>query len=417
MRKRVGTLIATLLAFSACSNGDDAIRFQVSAEVEEAAVYEALVSAFEKDHPDADVELIPIANKDDHLARLSTLFAAGNPPEVFLVNFREFSQFVARGALEPVSDLLDEHGIDYDEYFEEPIEAFTYEGMLQCMPQNISSLVVYYNRSLFESAGLDRPPQDWDWDEFRDYARALSNGDVDGVGIEPSVIRIAPFVWANGGEVVDDIAAPSRFTLGEPAAREALEYIVGLVHDGLTPTEAEASSQDLETRFASGNLGMYLSSRRDTPVFREVRGLDWDIAPLPRAPGGGRAGILHSDAYCISKDAKAPLEDIAEFVGFAIGREGQTVTALGGRTVPSLKQVARSGAFLDPTQPPEHSDVFIKTIPLLRRTPVIPTWPEIEDLAQEILTRLYYEDGYTIDDALADLEDQTDDLFEEGSDR
>lgn len=416
MHKSTGALIVSLLAFSACSSGDEAIRFQVSAEVEEAAVYEALVSAFEKDHPDAEVELIPIANKDDHLARLSTLFAAGNPPEVFLVNFREFSQFVARGALEPVEDLLVEHGIVYDEYFEQPIEAFTYEGVLQCMPQNISSLVVYYNRSLFESAGLDRPPQDWDWDEFRDYAEAVSNGDVDGVGIEPSVIRIAPFVWANGGDVVDDITSPSRFTLGDPAASEALQYIVGLVHDGLTPTEAEAASQDLETRFASGKLGMYLSSRRDTPVFREVRGLDWDVAPLPRAPGGRRAGILHSDAYCISNDAKVPIEDIAEFIAFAIGREGQTITALGGRTVPSLREVARSGAFLDPTQPPEHSEVFIEGIPLLRRTPVIPTWPEIEDLAQEILTRLYYEDGYTIDDALADLEDQTGDLFEEGSD-
>ncbi|MGH2748979.1 MAG: ABC transporter substrate-binding protein, partial [Actinomycetota bacterium] len=145
MRKRVGTLIATLLAFSACSSGGDAIRFQVSAEVEEAAVYEALVSAFEKDHPEIDVELVPVANKDDHLARLSTLFAAGNPPEVFLVNFREYSQFVARGAIEPVADHIGDHGIDPDDYFDEPIEAFTYDGVLQCMPQNISSLVVYYN--------------------------------------------------------------------------------------------------------------------------------------------------------------------------------------------------------------------------------------------------------------------------------
>jgi multiple sugar transport system substrate-binding protein len=58
--------------------------------------------------------------------------------------------------------------------------------------------------------------------------------------------------------------------------------------------------------------------------------------------------------------------------------------------------------------------VFLDGIPDLRRTPVIPTWPEIEDLAEEILTRAFYEPGYTIDDAIAALEDQTSELFAEG---
>jgi multiple sugar transport system substrate-binding protein len=102
-------------------------------------------------------------------------------------------------------------------------------------------------------------------------------------------------------------------------------------------------------------------------------------------------------------------------VRFATGGEGETVAALGGRTVPSLVEVATSGAFLDPSQPPAHSKVFLDGIPSIRRTPVIPTWPEIEDIAEEILTRLFYEDGYTLDDALSDLDDQTTPLFEEGS--
>jgi multiple sugar transport system substrate-binding protein len=59
--------------------------------------------------------------------------------------------------------------------------------------------------------------------------------------------------------------------------------------------------------------------------------------------------------------------------------------------------------------------VFLDNIPHIRRTPVIPTWPEIEDLAEEILTRAFYENGYTIDDAIRDLEDATAPLFEEAS--
>ncbi|MDQ4095109.1 MAG: sugar ABC transporter substrate-binding protein, partial [Actinomycetota bacterium] len=95
------------------------------------------------------------------------------------------------------------------------------------------------------------------------------------------------------------------------------------------------------------------------------------------------------------------------------GERGQTITALGGRTVPSLKAIANSGAFLDPAQPPRNSQVFLDTIPHIRRTPVIPTWPEIEDVAEEILTRAFYEPNYTVDKAIEELESQTSDLFAE----
>lgn len=419
MKRSTVVFVAGLMLFAACFGGGSAsedggaIRVQVSGEVEELAVYEALVTAFEQDHPDIDVKLIGVADKDDHLAKLTTAFTTGNPPEVFLINFREYSQYVAQGAVEPVEPFLERSAVSKDDYFPQPLEAFTLDGQLQCMPQNVSSLVVYYNKALFEKAGLERPSGDWDWADFRATARALTRGEVKGLGIEPNVIRIAPFVWSNGGELVDDDEAPSRFTLDEPEAREALEYIVSLVRDDrVVPTEEEVAAQDLETRFGAGKLGMLLSSRKDTPVFREVSGLDFDVAPLPTSKQ--RAGILHSDAYCIAAGAEAT-EKAWAFIEFATGRSGQTITALGGRTVPSLMEVARSSAFLDPVQPPRHSEVFLDGIEFIRRTPVIPTWPEIEDEAEEILTRAFYEDGYTIDDALADLEQQTTPLFQEAS--
>src|SRR5918999_378608 len=267
------------------------------------------------------------------------------------------------------------------------------------MPQNISSLVTYYNVDLFEEAGLERPADDWTWDDFRETAIALTNGENYGLGIEPSIIRVAPFVWGNGGEIVDDTDDPTRFTLDTPEAREALEFILGLVRDdGVVPTESDVASKDLETRFGQGTLGMLLSSRRDTPQFREINSLNWDVAPLP--VGEEPAGILHSDAYCIAgaSDAK---EVAFGFVEYATGETGQEITASAGRTVPSLKKVSTSTAFLDPTQPPEHSQVFLDGIPYIQRTPVISTWTEIEDAAEEILTSAFYDDDYTIDDAIA----------------
>ncbi len=422
MRVKRTWLAGVLLIAAACSAGEDAggntsapqgeITFQLAGDPEEIVVYESLVKSFEKAYPEVPVKMVPIADKDDHLAKLTTSFSGGTPPDVFLVNFREYSQFVVRGALEPVGPYLEDIDISLDDYFEPPVEAFTYDGELQCMPQNISSLAVYINLELFKSAGVDIPQEGWSWEDFRDTAIALTKGDVRGAGIEPSIIRLAPFVWSNGGEVVDDPDNPTRFTLEDPEAREALEFFVQLAReDEVIPTEQEvAAAEDLETMFAQGKVAMLLSSRRDTPEFREVADLKWDVAPLPVADEP--AGILHSDAYCVA--AEAENADAARaFIGFAVGERGQTITALGGRTVPSLKAIANSGAFLDPAQPPRNSQVFLDTIPHIRRTPVIPTWPEIEDVAEEILTRAFYEPNYTVDKAIEELESQTSDLFAE----
>jgi multiple sugar transport system substrate-binding protein len=418
---KIKALVLVLLLFlaTACSDSPGAaedqdsgepaqIQVQVSGEPEETAVYSSIADQFMKANEGVDVEVVEVPEKDEHLARLATSFSGGNPPDVFLVNFREYSQFVVRGAVEPIEDHLED--VDLSAYYEPPLEAFTYEGALQCFPQNISSLVVYYNRALFEGAGLKRPKPGWTWEEFRDTAAALTDGDVRGVGIEPTIIRLAPFAWSAGGDIVDDPENPTRLDLDNTGARTALGFFVAMVKDGLVPTEEEVAAQDLETRFTTGKLGMLLSSRREVPAFREVQGLDFDVAPLPvdQEP----AGILHSDGYCIAAESD-DVETAAAFVRFATSEEGQTLGALSGRTVPSLMSVAESGAFLDPVQPPRHSEVFLEGIPHIRRTPVLATWPEIEDVAEQILIRAFYEDGYTVDDAISDLDAETRSLFEE----
>ncbi|CAN5612976.1 hypothetical protein BH20ACT23_BH20ACT23_20300 [soil metagenome] len=224
MLRYVAVILAGAMLLASCSTSSgaerDVIQVQVSGEAEEIAVYDALVNAFEKGNPGIDVQLMPVSDKDDHLAKLTTSFSNGNPPDVFLINFREYSQYVARGAVDAVGPYLDENGVDAADYYHQPMEAFTYDGELQCMPQNISSLVVYYNTKLLKEAGLERPREDWDWDEFRRYAVELTTDEERGLGIEPSVIRLAPFVWSNGGELTDDPDTPcASLSTNRPRAR------------------------------------------------------------------------------------------------------------------------------------------------------------------------------------------------------
>ena len=158
---------------------------------------------------------------------------------------------------------------------------------------------------------------------------------------------------------------------------------------------------------------MVLSSRRSTPTFRTIQKFDWDVAALPQHEE--QAGILHSDAYCLTK-ASDNKDAAWSFMEYALGPEGAPVVAESGRTVPSLKSVAESDAFLDPTAKPANSKVFLDTIPVIRQVPSISTWPEIEDAAEPILEEAYYS-GESAAAVAQELRKATDDLFARGEGR
>jgi multiple sugar transport system substrate-binding protein len=401
-RNLAALLLVTVVVAStatACAGGgaSGTVRFLVFGEPAELQAFRSVVREFRQVEPDVTVKLVEASDRDDLIARLSTSFAGGQPPDLFLINYRFYGQFASREVLEPIQSRLDgSDAFDEDDFYEEALDAFRRDGELVCLPQNISSLVVYYNRDLFREAGVREPEAGWTWNDMVEKAIALTrdeNGDGNvnwyGLGAEPSLIRIAPFVWSNGGELVDDLERPTRFTLDTPAAQEALQAFFDLraLHI-VVPTEEEIESEEDETRFLNGRLAMVLSSRRATPTFRTITAFDWDVAPLPRHREP--AGILHSDAYCMTASSKE--KDAAwRFMEFALGPEGQRITARSGRTVPSLIDVSRSEAFLDPDAKPASSRVFLDTIAHIRRVPSISTWPEIEDASEGILEGGLYE--------------------------
>ena len=181
---------------------------------------------------------------------------------------------------------------------------------------------------------------------------------------------------------------------------------------GVVPPDVEVEAEDDETRFLNGRLGMLLESRRLVPALREAATFDWDVAALPTLQD--KASILHSDAYCMTKDSKE--KDAAwRFVEYALGPEGAAVIAKTGRTVPSLREVAESDAFLDPDQKPANSKVFLDAIASIRNVPTVSTWPEIEDAAEPILENGMYR-AQPVDEVVADVDEATRPLFARADD-
>ena len=174
------------------------------------------------------------------------------------------------------------------------------------------------------------------------------------------------------------------------------------------PSLKEAGSKALDERFLSGELAMFLSSRREVPTFRTIEDFEWDVAPLPSMKDGQDATtVLHTDGWCLPKGPRA--DSAWEFIRFATGREGAEILARGGRTVPSLKAIAESSVFLE-GEPPRSNQVFVDALDHMKGLPTVANWERVEESANLALEQAFY-GGLSLDKALERIEDETEGRF------
>jgi len=251
----VGLVVGLALTLAACG-GDEAgtsatpqgdkalpaITFQVTGDPEETRVYKELAESY-KTETGNTVNVVEVPERDVHLAKLTTSFSAGKPPEVFLLNYRYLGGFAARNVIDAAGPRLEgSDAFKREDFYEIPMKAFEYDGALQCIPQNASSLAVYYNVDAFKEAGIEPPGDSWTYDEFAAAAEKLTGKDRHGVGIDLSTIRAAPWVWAAGGELVDDPVNPTKFLFDTPEGRRGLEHVIALQKNGWAPNADEVDA-------------------------------------------------------------------------------------------------------------------------------------------------------------------------------
>ncbi len=398
---RLIMLLSLILLGCTSPDGDtptrQQIRLQLVADPVEVSAYRDLIAAFEAQNPDIEVSLRTIGRQREHVTQLATAFAGGSPPDLFLINYRRYGQFLGKNLLQPLGPAVAaQGGFEPEDFYPAALEAFQYQGTQLCLPQNISTQVVYYNRALFQRYGIEEPADDWSWKAFHDAARALTRDtdsdrqpDVFGLDFDPDLVHMAPFVWQAGGRIVDRLEQPRALMLRDYKALIGLMYPKRLRTEvGVMPPLAQRRALGPEARFIQGRLGMIIQSRRYATALRSVEGLDWDVAPLPRNKQA--ATLLHADAYCLSR-ASTQHDAAARFVAYALSEAGQRRLTASGRIVPVRRSVAQSEAFLDPDLPPSRAQVFLDNIAIVRRLPVTPYWYELENRSKPIIEEWMFE--------------------------
>ncbi|WP_148615590.1 ABC transporter substrate-binding protein [Nocardioides rubriscoriae] len=361
------------------------------------AAYQSMVDSYNAKAMSVQARLVSWSSSDEMTADLDSGAAT---PDVFLVARGDLAGVIEGERNVPLFDLLAERNISYgDDYAQTAIEAFSADDDLQCMPSAISPMVLYYNTDLVDfdtmrERGLPAPADElegWTFDEFSAAATFASRRKDDrGVSISPTLTSLAPFLLSGGGSLYDDSTDPTSLALSSSDNLDTFGTLLPLLRDAsVTLSQEQLDEATPLDYFEQGRLGMIEGFRDLVPELREVDGLNFDVMPMPTI--GGAATVGEVSGLCISPGEHE--QQAADFLVHLISDESTQALAESGEVVPANLSVARSDAFLQPGQMPEHAGVFNASVDQLVLLPLVDDATALDDAVEPLLSELLLSPG------------------------
>lgn len=361
------------------------------------SAYTTMAAKLGRLNPDVVVNIHPFADYRDLAENLAEPVAGEQQPpslDVFVAPRPEIAQLVEAEKITPVGKLLTAREVDFgDGVQRDALAALSLNADLQCLPIDLSPLVVYYNTNLINLAELTPAGEapinsltGWKLPQFLLAARRAIRPGVKGFYIAPELDQLAPFIYSGGGQVVDDILSPTQLTLADGPSEEALSELFEILQRRrLTPSVQQLEKRSALSRFKAGDLAMILGYRELTPQLRQQENLSFDVMPLPRLSSRATSGKL--TGLCINADS-TQVDAAADFLAYAISSEASQLLAASGYITPTNLDVANSDSFRQPALQPQSADVFTSTIRYVRWAPTHPAWELVSQEAKQVFAEM-----------------------------
>ncbi len=352
-------IICVLLA--GCGKKDKQVHLLITTwEAGSEAVYmNAHVKKFEELHPNIKVDVEDSLPWNRMFSKLMITTAGHRSPDVTRVSSEWFIPLAAKHVLVPLDDLIKRDNFDIGDFYESALESCTYKGKLYCLPVALDAYGIYYNKKMFDDAGVPYPDGTWTYEDFVKAGEKIG-GDYDGDGRQDHW-GAAMWAWCtyvlafDGALLTPDL---SQCAITSDNSIEGLQFMVDLVHKYHTcPTNEDSANLDKFKLFTSGRAAMTAAGCwwGDT-CSREAPTIDFDVAPMPRGPRGTRATTLASDSFAVTTQSKHKEEAwlLAQWMTEA---DYMREAIKGNQIIPARKSMASE--FISLRRRPYNKQVFI----------------------------------------------------------
>ena len=292
----------------------------------EGPAFQELIAKFNEEYPNVkvDYESVPFAEAQN---KFKTAAASGSgAPDILRAEVAWVPEFASLGYLYALdgTPLLEEK----DDFLPTPLSSNVYDGKTYGVPQVTDTLALMYNKELFEKAGIDAAPTTWD--EVADAAAKLKKVGADGIYINSGGYFTLPFIYGEGGDIVD--AEAQTITVNDEASVAGITEAQDLVKSGAAVKPvANDPYGTMMTLFKEGKVGMIINGPWEVanidgdPKFGGFDNLGVAAVPAGSAQSGAPVG---GHNYVIYEGMDAAKADAAiAFVNFMSSAESQAFIA------------------------------------------------------------------------------------------
>lgn len=350
--------------------------------------FEDAAAAFEEANPDTDVQ-IEVVPWDVLLQKLTTDISGGANADMSIIGTRWLIDFVDQGIAAPLDGYMDS---EFEgRFFPAFLSPSVMEGSTYGLPIAASARAMYYNKDLFEQAGISDVPNTWE--ELAAAAEKIGalGDDIAGFGMQGKEIETDVYFyyafWAYGGQLVDPDGSSG---LDSDAGYQAAELYKRMIDAGATqPGVTSYTREDVQNLFKQGRVGMMITAPfLSSQIREEAPDLNYGVAAIPAGPDGARGTYGVTDSLILFENSQN--KDVAwAFMDMLFTTEWRSKFTGGEGFLPVNREVAAEPAFA------EDADLkaFAAVLPDARFAPVILGWEEIAATTSDALQRIYLGDA------------------------
>lgn len=339
MKKWLALIVISLLVLGGCSTKNEETSGKKDGKVEiryglwdknQAPVVEEIIKKFNEENPDikVTVELTPYKQ---YFQKLETAATGGALPDILWMNGPNITKFATGDVLLSLDDLIKQDKYSMDNYPQSLVDLYSVDGKQYGIPKDYDTTGLWYNKKLFDEAGISYPDETWDWDTLKDAARKLTNKEQGIYGFAALMGNQGGYydlIWQNGGYVISDDNKSVGFD--QPEAIEAIKYNISFIEEGLSPTAAQMTETVPSDLFTSGKIAMLFDGPWMVPQYKENK--DLDVAVMPK--GKQRAVSIHGLGNVIAANTKHK-DEAWEFLKFLGSKEAAEIFANTGTVIPA----------------------------------------------------------------------------------
>lgn len=396
----VAEFTAASMASASAAEGEVTVVFWNVWGGTRAPLLREILDQFEAENPGIKVQNVTLDGKTDQ-QKMLTAVAAGEPPDIYMTHTNDLSMWASLNAFLPLNDFIEQDGMNLDEtFFPGAIQGSTFDGQVIQFPFKIpSTMLIWYNRELFQEAGLDpdNPPQTWQ--ELEAASKALTKMDgetIEQLGLNVCINCLAgpedPYIeWLsrNGGMVLtpdgQDVAFDSERGLETMVwMDQMMEETVG-GYDNMV-AQMGTDFPDQRPIFYAGKIAMHMDGPWFFNILREeaphmVDNVGAFLIPINgENPEAEQRKLVHGvPGYAIPKDAKNP-EAAWQVLKYISTNGGCEFFLEQGRTdTPLLNCSSEEARAQNP-----FFDVFIAAVNSIEATKAPPTFSQIHKRLKEM---------------------------------